>query len=54
MDLLNWANECGPASGSGYDGEPTVLNYIVANIYEVASNLAHQELYRRQQTTEAS
>ncbi len=39
-DLMHDVPELGPA----FDGEPTPMNIIAANIYEAVSNHLHQEL----------
>lgn len=36
-EVYNHDNELGPANGSAYDGTPSLLNWTVANTYEILS-----------------
>ncbi len=39
-EIYNHNNELGPANGSNFDGEPSLINFAAANIYEVLSEYA--------------
>lgn len=48
-EILSMQPELGPANGSAYDGSNTIRNLLVAVLYEIASNIAHQRLQGRQE-----
>jgi hypothetical protein len=41
-----------PELGPAFDGSPTPSNIAAANLYELASNIAHERLRERQQEAE--
>ena len=48
IDIATGEPECGPA----FDGSPTPSNIIAGNLYDLASNIAHNRLAERQREAE--